>query len=247
MTHTYHISGMTCTGCKATVTKLLSQVEGIQQVAIDLEKQQAVLTMQRHIDTATLKSALKDYSKYQLSDASTDHHVDMQPENTEEVPRSWLQTYKPVLLIFAYLLLITISIELTGDGFNGMRWMSYFMGGFFITFSFFKWLDPGGFADSYATYDIVAQRWHGWGYAYAFIELLLGIAFVVRLYPVLSNSIALIVMSISMVGVLQSVLAKRKIKCACLGAVFNLPMSTVTIIEDGLMIAMSGWALITLI
>ncbi|RYZ78221.1 MAG: heavy-metal-associated domain-containing protein, partial [Proteobacteria bacterium] len=41
-------------------------------------------------------------------------------------------------------------------------------------------------------------------------------------------------------GVLQSVLNKRKIQCACLGAVFNLPMSTVTIIEDGLMIAMSA-------
>ncbi|NCU04658.1 MAG: heavy-metal-associated domain-containing protein, partial [Chitinophagaceae bacterium] len=36
-----------------------------------------------------------------------------------------------------------------------------------------------------------------------------------------------------------SVLNKRKIRCACLGAVFNLPMSTITIIEDGLMIIMS--------
>jgi hypothetical protein len=36
------------------------------------------------------------------------------------------------------------------------------------------------------------------------------------------------------------VLNKKKIQCACLGAVFNLPMSTVTIIEDALMIAMSG-------
>jgi hypothetical protein len=47
-------------------------------------------------------------------------------------------------------------------------------------------------------------------------------------------------MSISIVGVIQSLLAKRKIRCACLGAVFNLPMSTITLIEDALMIAMSG-------
>lgn len=46
-------------------------------------------------------------------------------------------------------------------------------------------------------------------------------------------------MVVSIIGVLQSVLNKRKIQCACLGTVFNLPMSTVTIIEDGLMIAMS--------
>ena len=47
-------------------------------------------------------------------------------------------------------------------------------------------------------------------------------------------------MSISIIGVIRSVTNKRKIKCACLGAVFDLPMSTVTIIEDALMIAMSG-------
>lgn len=52
-------------------------------------------------------------------------------------------------------------------------------------------------------------------------------------------------MGISIIGVIQSVLQKRKIKCVCLGTGFNLPMSTVTIIEDGLMIAMAGvmlWA-----
>jgi hypothetical protein len=54
-------------------------------------------------------------------------------------------------------------------------------------------------------------------------------------------------MTISIIGVLQTVLNKRKIRCACLGAVFNLPMSTITIIEDGLMIAMSALALSQLV
>jgi len=53
-------------------------------------------------------------------------------------------------------------------------------------------------------------------------------------------------MTISIIGVLQSVLNKQKIQCACLGAVFNLPMSTVTIIEDGIMILMSAVMLVTL-
>ena len=38
-------------------------------------------------------------------------------------------------------------------------------------------------------------------------------------------------MSISIDGVLQIGIEQKKIQCACLGAVFNLPMSTVTIIE----------------
>lgn len=51
-------------------------------------------------------------------------------------------------------------------------------------------------------------------------------------------------MGVSIIGVIQSVVQKRQIKCACLGIGFNLPMSTVTIVEDALMIAMAVFMLI---
>ena len=111
---------------------------------------------------------------------------------------------------------------------------------------FFKLLNLKGFAESYAMYDIVAKKWNGWGYVYAFIELGLGFAFLTGLNLLVTNSITLIIMTISIIGVLQSVLNKRKIKCACLGDVFNLPMSTITIIEDALMIGMSGFMLLSM-
>ena len=79
-----------------------------------------------------------------------------------------------------------------------------------------------------------------WAYVYVFTELVLGIAFLVNFNPLITNGVTFLVMAISIIGVLQSVLNKKKIQCACLGAVFNLPMSTVTIIEDALMIAMSA-------
>ena len=100
-------------------------------------------------------------------------------------------------------------------------------------------LDLNGFADSYSTYDIVAKKFRQWSYIYAFVELALGLAYAANFKPGIINYITLVVMSVSSIGVLQSVLNNRKIKCACLGAVFNLPMSTVTIVEDSLMIAMS--------
>lgn len=128
-----------------------------------------------------------------------------------------------------------------------MRWMNHFMAGFFLVFSFFKLLNLKGFAESYSMYDIVAKRWNGWGYVYAFTELALGIAFLTGFNPILTNSVTFGVMTVSIIGVLQSVLNKRKIKCACLGGVFNLPMSTITIIEDALMIGMSGIMLITML
>ena len=242
MTHTYTVTGMTCSGCSDKVQKLLSSVNGVENVNINLEKSKADITMHHHIPTDELQNALKDYPKYKLSEQGNQHAMMMNEEKT----KSWFETYKPIILIFAYITGITFFIELQ-NGFNAMRWMRNFMGAFFLTFSFFKMLDLKGFAESYFSYDIIARRWMGYGYVYAFIELALGIAFITGFNPLLTNAVTFIVMSISIIGVLQSVFNKRKIKCACLGAVFNLPMSTVTIIEDLLMIVMSAVSILFII
>ena len=65
-------------------------------------------------------------------------------------------------------------------------------------------------------------------------------AYLTNFQPAMTNTVTLIVMSISAIGVLKSLLAKRKIRCACLGTVFNLPMSTVTLVEVSLMAAMAA-------
>jgi len=95
-------------------------------------------------------------------------------------------------------------------------------------------------------YDIIAARWKGWGYVYPFVELGLGILYLTNLVPVFTNWMTLILLGISSIGVIKSNLDQRKIKCACLGEVFNLPMSTVTIIENVTMVAMAGFMLMWL-
>jgi len=117
--------------------------------------------------------------------------------------------------------------------------MNYFMAGFFITFSFFKLIDLRAFADSYSMYDLLAKRVRAYGFVYPFIELAMGIAYLMHFEPKITYIATLVVMGFSSLGVIQSVLDKKKINCACLGAVFNLPMTTVTIIEDLLMVAMA--------
>jgi copper chaperone CopZ len=246
MTHTYNVSGMTCTGCQAKVKGLLSKVSGVKNVRIDLAKGEAVIDMDKHIATEDLKAALNEYPKYQLSETHPQIHTVVSAIEEEE-KKSWITTYKPILLIFGYITGITFLTEWINGDFIWMRWMSHFMAGFFIVFSFFKLLNLKGFAESYSMYDIVAKKWNGWGYVYAFTELALGVAFLVGFNPILTNSVTFVVMTVSIIGVLQSVLNKRKIKCACLGDVFNLPMSTITIIEDALMIGMSAIMLITML
>ena len=204
-------------------------IPGVTEAEVSKESQSAVITMDKHISLSAFQNALD--KKYTITAA--EHN------KAAEQAKGWLNTYKPIFLIFVYITTMAIFTALKGGAFNWMAAMNIFMAGFFLTFSFFKMIDLKGFAESYSMYDIVAKKIKGWGFIYAFIELALGIAYATGFYPLITNMVTLVVMSISIIGVLQSVFNKRKIQCACLGAVFNLPMSTVTIIEDALMIIMS--------
>jgi len=237
MTHTYKLTGMTCGSCEAKVKSSLIMLPNVTEVEVSKDNQSATITMDKHIALSTFQNALD--KKYSITA--------MEHNETAEQAKSWLATYKPILLIFAYITTIAIIAATHQNQFHWMQAMNIFMAGFFLTFSFFKMLDLKGFAESYSMYDIVAKKVIAWGYVYAFIELGLGIAYATNFQPLVTNIVTLVVMTISIIGVLQSVLNKRKIQCACLGAVFNLPMSTVTIIEDALMIAMSGIMLITML
>lgn len=237
MTHTYQLTGMTCGGCENKVKSNLLILPDVTGVEVSKDTNSATISMDKHISLHDLQQALggKD-SKYQI--AATAHS-----EMLEET-KSWAETYKPILLIFGYVTAISLVISWQKGAIDFMVFMRVFMAGFFLVFSFFKMLNLKAFAESYAMYDIVAKKFSAWGYIYAFIELGLGLSFALNRSPVVVNWITLIVMTISILGVLESVLNKKKIQCACLGAVFNLPMSTVTIVEDALMIAMSATMLV---
>ncbi len=228
MVHTYQITGMTCSSCEEKVESALLNIENVTNVVVSKKENSATITMNKHIALSELQKSLDP--KYQISA--------LQNEIVEET-KSWFQTYKPILVIFAFITGITLIIQKENQHFDLTQWMRHFMAGFFLVFSFFKFLDLKGFAKSYVMYDIVAKRIPAWATLYAFVELSLGIAFLVNFNPFVTNLITVIVMTVSIIGVLQAILNKKKIQCACLGAVFNLPMSTVTIIEDGLMITMS--------
>ena len=237
MTHRYELTGMTCEACEFKVKGSLLKLPEITSVDVSREKNAVTLSMDKHVALSTLQEALGGTtSKYKIK--ALDHS-----EANEQV-KSWFSTYKPLLILFLFIVGITTIAAYHNGIIHWMEWMNYFMAGFFLSFSFFKLLDLKGFVESYSMYDIVAKQLKGWGYIYPFIELGLGIAYATHFFPFITNIVTFVVMGISIIGVLKSVLNKQKIQCACLGAVFNLPMSTITILEDALMIGMSGTMII---
>ena len=256
-TITYPLSGLHCQACVAGVTRQLQPLAG--SVDVTLDPMQVVLTRPT-ADFATLQTAVARAGSYVLMPELASNWPPAQSIRAEAAINSvasntspgvgentsWLATYRPLLLIVAYILGASILVQ-TGLGtaidITAMQTMRYFMAGFFLVFSFFKLLDIEAFATAYAGYDLLAARWKGWGYVYPFVELALGMAYLTNISPVLTNWVTLVVMGFSAIGVILAVMNKTRIQCACLGTVFKLPMSTVTIVEDVGMVAMAAWML----
>ena len=139
--------------------------------------------------------------------------------------------YKPLLII----LIFCMAMSLAQNNFLTQSFqpvMYSFMGYFFVFLSLFKFFDLKGFVDGFATYDLITKRLRLYGYAYPFIEFFLGLAYLAKIDLFLVNLVTVIVMTLSGIGVLKSVLSGQKIKCACLGTVLNVPLSTVSILEN---------------
>lgn len=232
-------TNLRCGACVESIRPLLDATPDIARWSADTTNPDKLLLVEGDGVSASLVDGLLRQKGYQVLG-----ELPTAPPPPADEPR---QSYFPLLLILGYILGVTVLVEVAAGGFNWMRAMNHFMAGFFLVFSFFKLLNLSAFADAYAGYDVVAARWRGYGFAYPFIELTLGAAYLTGFSPLATNAVTLVVMGVSTVGVVKSLLARRKIRCACLGAVFNLPMSYVTLTEDLLMVVMAGVMLVAIL
>lgn len=66
---------MTCNGCRKHVEETLSKVQGVSKVAVDLEKAEATIEMEKHIHLETFQEALKnDGGRYSIHNLGEHHH-----------------------------------------------------------------------------------------------------------------------------------------------------------------------------
>ena len=237
----FALTGLSCTSCVEKVTSRLLRHPDITEAVVTLQPPQAAITTRHALSDEEMNEWLRPLVKYQVAASATSA---ASPAAAPAPPAKSARTYRPLLILLGYLLLVIAAANVMQGRFDPALSMRLFMGGFFIAFSFFKMLDLRGFSDAYRSYDLVARALPAYGFVYPFIELSLGLAYLAHWQPVWVNAATALVMGLSLLGVLRAVLSGKAIRCACLGTVFNLPMSTVTIIEDGLMLVMALWALI---
>jgi hypothetical protein len=147
--------------------------------------------------------------------------------------------FLPLMVIFAVILAVAILVPafLSSGWQMGMR---VFMAGFFIVFSALKFMRIKDFVEAYQSYDLIAAKSKTYAIIYPFIELGLGLSYAFNFEPLITNWVTIVVMLISAVGVLKKLVKREKVMCACLGTVFKVPMTWVTLFEDLLMATMAA-------
>ena len=229
MKQTFYIDGITCMSCVARLKEFYAEKQGVAEVEIEKESGKVTLSTNQKLPEAILSEGLAE--KYTL------RTFPVFSENAEV--SKWKQLY-PLYLIGTYLF-----------AFSGYRWatssledaMLDFMGGFFLVFSFFKFLDLKGFAPSFTMYDPIAKILPFYGKVYPFLEVVLGALFIARFEVQILLYITLVTLGSTTFGVIRSLLDKRQIQCACLGTALKLPMTEATFIENAVMLAMTFYML----
>jgi copper chaperone CopZ len=59
-TSTWHVTGMTCAHCVASVTEELSEIDGVQDVQVVLDAGEVTVTSATPLDRATVAAAVEE-------------------------------------------------------------------------------------------------------------------------------------------------------------------------------------------
>ena len=234
MKHTYAVTGMTCNGCRTSVEDKLNGLPDVIKASVDLDKSEAQIEMSQHISIEKLQSTLSD--KYLISEQK-EQNIYEPPTDITKVETSEINQLFPLFLIFGYIIIASVLLNTNPWDTNGF--MLDFMGLFYIVFSFFKLLDLKGFPDSFRMYDPLAKVFPIYAWVYPFIEVALGVMFLMRFQIPIALVLTLIILGVTTVGVSKALLNKKTISCACLGTALKLPMTKATFIENTIMIVMA--------
>lgn len=151
------------------------------------------------------------------------HHGD-----TESSAKEYVKFTIVIVGILSISVLLAYSF---GDG-DVQSWMRWFMGVFFLVFAAFKFAGYKMFATMFAGYDVVAKRSKLYAYAYPFIELTLGLAYLLNYFGTTRDIVTALIMFVSAIGVYTEIKKHSGIHCACLGNIIKLPLSTTSLVED---------------
>ena len=157
--------------------------------------------------------------------------------STKGDTKNSIQRLVPLFDVLTGIALVSSFRQISG-GPDPMLWMMDFMGIFFLIFGLFKLYDIKGFVRGFQTYDMIAKKIPAFAYSLPFIEIILGGLYLAGFMFLWQNLVALTLAGLGIYSAYAVIKKKKEVQCVCLGTAFNLPMTNVTLIENGIMFIM---------
>ena len=150
------------------------------------------------------------------------------------------------MIALSIVILSSLALQTSEETFSLNKWFMSYMGIFFIIFSFLKLLNVSGFSMTFKKYDLISKIIPAYANSYPFIELSLGIIFLTQTQSILiyANVLTLIFMISQTIGIIKSLSKSEQIQCACMGSAVDVPLSSLTVAENIIMIAMATYMII---
>ena len=236
MKEVYKVRGMTCEGCANSIKETLESNEFISSANISLQDENINIISDKNFTLIELNSLIDNLGEYKIYE-----------EKLASKIIEYFSSKKTLLLALSLVLISSLSLQVEKDDFDLNEWMISYMGIFFLLFSFLKLIDVKGFSGSFKKYDLISKIIPSFAITYPFIELFLALAFLSGYLLFVSYIMTIIFMTSQFFGVFISLQKKEVIKCACMGSSISIDISTLTLIENLVMILMSSYMIIGLI
>ncbi|WP_237763551.1 glutaredoxin [Falsirhodobacter sp. alg1] len=153
-------------------------------------------------------------------------------------------TYRPVMALFAVAALMALAARWYAGDISFGGWLHWAVGFSMCLLGMQKLQDIESFTTSFLNYDLLARRWVGYAYIYPFAETIAGLLMITGVLLWVSIPVALFIGLVGAFSVYQAVyVEKRELKCACVGGNSNVPLGSVSLIENLMMVFMALWML----
>ncbi|WP_298961143.1 glutaredoxin [uncultured Methylobacterium sp.] len=154
-------------------------------------------------------------------------------------------SYTPIVAVFAMTALMALAGSYAAYGTPlTMRAGEWFIAFSMCVLAILKLQDIEAFSSMFLGYDLLAQRWVRYAYAYPFCEALAGLLMAAGALNWLSIPVAMFIGLVGAISVFKAVYVdKREIKCACVGGSGSVPLGFVSLTENLMMVSMAVWML----
>lgn len=146
-----------------------------------------------------------------------------------------IKPYWPLIVVTTLSVILPVALHAP----TFMVWMHQVMGFFLVMLGMLKAFDVRGFKNGFAKYDLITPVIPAYGFVYPFIEIGLGLLYIAQKYFLFTNMMTMLIMGIGLLGVSRSIWRGQTLNCACMGNILQVPLSTVSVIENLSMLFMA--------